>query len=500
MVSVIRFLNNHLVSQQKPFSIFLVSFMLAACARSSGGGSIASDDALSCFPDKATLSETSSLQDEVQEAFSTTPDINLDPHYNSFIVEFAEPDSNKGLEPSGNPVREYTVEGIFLSQIRERTYSMDLSQVVAREEAVEKLAQRRKIKFIEPDYPIHRTDDFEQSEPTESESESDLIQWDEASRISEQWALTNIQSSQAWTITRGSEELVVAVVDSGIDYTHKDLKNNIWSNPKETVNGKDDDGNGYVDDIRGWNYVNNNNSPKTTSKSNHGTHVAGIIGAAGSVVGLSQKVSLMPLRFINEAGTGITSHAIRAIDYATQKKVFAINNSWGSSNKSRALQDALTRAERAGILVVVASGNGENGKGYNISSRPYYPASYMHTNIIRVAATKTNNLLTAFSNYSRSLVDVAAPGSSILSTVTGNKYMKMSGTSMATPLVTGLAVLVKAANQNLTAVQIRGIINTSVDVIPGLKRLIRTGGRINARKAVQMAAQVDSDFTPPTCP
>lgn len=491
----LRFLNNKTVFQQTRMCSVLLSLTLAACAPSSGGGGSNSTlvGGLTCPVKIQSLAQNDvNSASNVEE--SSAPNINLDPQYENYIVEFddEETEANVVLEPSGNPVHEYDVEGVKISKINGKTYSLNLRNTsgASAEEAIARLSKRRRIKFVEPDYPVSLDEDIQ----TEELENDDMV--GQAS-LQTQWALQTIQADKAWQITRGAEDIVVAVVDSGIDYTHKDLKNNIWTNPREVLNGKDDDGNGYVDDIRGWNYVANNNDPKTTSQSNHGTHVAGIIGAAGQVLGGAQKVKLMPLRFISESGSGSTSAAIRAIDYAVSKGVFAINNSWGSSKRSQALQDAINRAERAGVLFLAAAGNGRNGVGYDIGQEGYYPGGYANSNIITVAASRTNDSLTAFSNFSSSIVEVAAPGSSILSTVTGDKYMKMSGTSMATPLVTGLAVLVKAANRRLNASQIRAVISSTVDAVDSLKGKVSSGGRVNARKAVQMAAQVTSDFTCP---
>lgn len=448
-----------------------------ACAPSSGGGT-ATGESLAC---------TRNLETSTLNVASIEPKITIDQNINSYIVEFEE---NDGLEPSGNPIHEYEVSGILLKGIHQNTYSVELiGNKTEKHELIQRLEKHRSIKFIEPDYPIYQI-------PNELEEDLDVAV---ALPGASQWAHQNVQSTYAWKLTTGSDRLVVAVVDSGIDYTHIDLKNNIWSNPEEIPNnGIDDDRNGYVDDIRGWNYVKGNNNPITTSSSNHGTHVAGIIGASGAgsrgIYGQAPHVKLMPLKFIGDEGTGTSSQAIRAIDYAVNKKVFAINNSWGSSGKSQALEAAIKRAEKAGILFIVSAGNGSNGLGYDISKTNYYPAGYTASNIIRVAATKSDNSLTKFSNFSQTMVDVAAPGYSILSTVTGNKYMKMSGTSMAAPLVTGLAVLVKAANPALGFSQIKAIISSTVDPIASLKSKILSGGRVNARKAVAMAANVSADF------
>ena len=396
--------------------------------------------------------------------------LNLNSLYSDYIVSFQKVHS---LQPSGQPLREYNVKSIQLKKLNDKTFTfkMPISEI---EQTLQKLSEIGEIEFLEPDFEVQatqvKTSSFNQA----------------------QWAHHLIQSEQAWAKSNGAHHLVVAVVDSGIDYQHIDLKNIIWKNSLEIMNGLDDDRNGYVDDIRGWNFVEKNNDPKTNVNSNHGTHVAGIIGSQGntssSVKGETQHVRLLPLRFISETGTGSTSNAIRAIDYAIQKKVFAINNSWGSFNRSEALSQAISRAEKAGILFLAAAGN----DGINLSQMPFYPASFPHSNLISVAATQANDQLTSFSNYSRELVDVAAPGSQILSTVTGNRYMKMSGTSMATPFVAGLAVLVKAANQNLNFLQIKSIIQSSVDQKAGLFNKVKSSGRINAKKAVDLALQYET--------
>lgn len=496
MQHISKILNEKTAKKQIGLLALLFLTQLTACAPSSGGGS-AAGEGLTCDSNQNIYQEPISgtqgyEQDVVSESASTEPKIKIDPNFDSYIVEFEEDSyETTSLQPSGNSVHEYQVSGLSLKNIRSNTFSLKLSgDEYFKKEMVQKLGNQRKIKFIEPDYPLHLI-------PQEASEEMEV-----AATVSTaaQWHHQTVQTSSAWQVTKGSQDIVVAVVDSGIDYNHTDLRNNMWKNPQEIANnGKDDDGNGHVDDVYGWNYVNNNGKPLTTSGSHHGTHVAGIIGATGTasrgVFGEAQKVKLMALKFIGDTGTGITSNAIKAIDYAISKKVFAINNSWGSTNRSQALEAAIKRAERAGILFVVAAGNGDNGVGYDITRRGYYPAAFTQSNILRVAASKSDNTLTRFSNFGKSLVDVAAPGYNILSTITGNSYMKMSGTSMAAPIVTGLAVLIKAANPNLSFSQIKGIIKSSVDPITSLKTKISSGGRVNARKAVSMAANISSDLS-----
>lgn len=409
--------------------------------------------------------------------------------FKNFIVKFksAASDRNEStetLQPSGRAVREFNVKGVTFKTLSKNTHTFTLDMVEEdRKKYIDDLKTDQSVDYVEPDYPIQLIDTAGEDEISAETNDP---------YFSKQWMHRNIQSEKAWTVTTGSKNIVVAVLDSGIDYTHKDLKNNMWINPQEKVNGKDDDNNGYVDDIYGWNFVSNNANPKTTSSSNHGSHVAGIIGATGSnntgIVGIAPNVRMMALRFIGDSGTGSTSGAIRGIDYAVSKRVFAINNSWGSKGTSKSLGDAILRAEKAGVLFLVAAGNGSNSVGFNIDRTPWYPAAYSNSNVLSVAATRTDDSLTAFSNFGINKVDVAAPGSQILSTVSNQAYQNMSGTSMATPLVTGLAVLVKAANPKLTYKEVIKIIRGSVDRKASLANKVASGGRVNAYKAVTLAA------------
>lgn len=222
----------------------------------------------------------------------------------------------------------------------------------------------------------------------------------------------DIDADRAWNLETGSADVVVAVVDSGVDVTHPDLAANIWTHPDETSNGVDDDGNGYIDDIHGWDFVENDNQP--IDSHGHGTHVAGIIGAVGNngigSTGVCWRVSIMPLRFITAADYGTTADAIQAIEYADDNGADVINLSWGGSDYSQALKDAIDAAD---VLVVCAVGN----EGGNLDDAPLYPASYDSANILSVAASDADDHPAWFTNYSDSLADVAAPGTTIYSTV-----------------------------------------------------------------------------------
>jgi thermitase len=313
----------------------------------------------------------------------------------------------------------------------------------------------------------------------------------------DQWALANngqnggkegadISALRAWEKTTGSDDVVVAVLDSGVDYTHPDLKENIWIRPAKIAAYKDRDL-GDIDDVRGYNAIENDNDPM--DENGHGTHCAGIIGAEGGnnegIAGVNWKVQIMPLKFMDANGSGTTKDAIEAINYVIDRKQHGVNvriisASWGSTQKSQALEDIIREAYKAGILFVAASGN----SSVDTDQSPHYPSSYNVGNIISVAATDANDQLTSFSNYGARTVHIAAPGKDILSTWLENGFREASGTSMATPVVAGVAALVLAKDPHMTVDQLRKHLLNSVDKLPSLKGKVLTGGRINAAKAV----------------
>ncbi len=258
----------------------------------------------------------------------------------------------------------------------------------------------------------------------------------------------DIDASRAWSLTTGSSSVVVAVIDTGIDYTHPDLAANMFHNTADCdANGIDDDGNGFVDDCHGIDVVHNDSNPMDDNS--HGTHVAGTIGAAGSngigVVGVNWNVRLMPCKFLDAQGSGTTAGAIACLNYVAMMKdrgvdIVATNHSWGGVDFSQALYDAIDSHRKRGILFVAAAGNSATDN----NTAPFYPAGYYLPNVIAVAATTRTDALASFSNFGRQTVHVGAPGSEILSTTPANTYSTFSGTSMAAPHVTGLAALLKA--------------------------------------------------------
>lgn len=257
---------------------------------------------------------------------------------------------------------------------------------------------------------------------------------------------------EAWNLTEGSRDVIVAVVDSGVDYTHPDLRNNIWVNSSEQngLPGVDDDHNGFVDDVYGWDFA--NNRPNAMDDHGHGTHCAGIIGAEKNgigTVGVSPKVRIMPLKFLNAQGSGDTLAAIGAIRYAVAMGARVISNSWGGGGYSVLLDQAIQDAVGRGVVFVAAAGNSAADNDF----RPNYPASY--PNVIAVASTDEQDGLSSFSNYGTRSVLVAAPGSRILSSIPGLRWAESSGTSMATPQVAGAIALGLSLRPSAGVAQIR---------------------------------------------
>lgn len=303
---------------------------------------------------------------------------------------------------------------------------------------------------------------------------------------------SDIHASSAWKATTGSPGVTVAVIDTGVDYSHPDLAPVIWANPAETVNGIDDDKNGYIDDTRGWNFVSKNNNPMDDH--GHGTHCAGTIGAVGNngigVAGVTWKCRIMPLKFLNSQGNGYTSDAISAILYANKMGVPIISNSWGGF-QSQSLRDAI---EASSAVVICAAGN----SGANSDTNPVYPAAYPSNTIISVAATDYNDKLASFSNYGTTSVDLAAPGVRIYSTAPGAGYKYMNGTSMATPFVSGVAALIKSQNPSLTNSQIKSRILDYSDTLPSLTGKIANGRRLNAARALGVSESTPTPTPSPT--
>ncbi len=348
-------------------------------------------------------------------------------------------------------------------------------------ECIEFLKKQSNIKDAEPDYIYHA--DLLPND-TDFDRLYGLHNIGQTGGVSD----ADIDASDAWDINSDCSKVVVAVIDTGVDYNHPDLSTNMWRNPGEIPgNLKDDDGNGYIDDIYGIDTVNKDSDPMDDR--NHGTHVAGIIGAVGNnstgVTGVCWNAQIMALKFLDRNGFGNGSDAIECINYMIDMKkthninVKVCNNSWSSSNYSSALRSAIFFAKEADILFVASAGN--NGKDNDVL--PVYPANYDVKNVVSVASTDHNDNLASDSNYGATTVDIAAPGVNIYSTTRDNTYNFLSGTSMAAPHVSGTAALLWSKDEKLTFNIIRNKILLLVDPLPALTGKVYTHGRLNLGKS-----------------
>ncbi len=294
----------------------------------------------------------------------------------------------------------------------------------------------------------------------------------------------DIGAQTAWDLETGREDLLVAVIDTGIDYNHNDLKNNIWFNLAE-FNGKpgvDDDNNGFVDDIHGYDFSNRDGDP--FDDQGHGTHCAGTIGAKGNdgagIVGVAWNVKLMGVKFLGADGSGSLDGAVEAIKYATQMGAKIMSNSWGGGGYSEILKEVIKKAGDQGIVFTAAAGN----HSANNDNSPSYPASYNLPNVISVAAVDNRGELAGFSCYGRKTVHVAAPGVNVYSSTPNNGYASWSGTSMATPHVTGVAALLLSQEPHLTPVEVRTRLVKTSKPMASLKGKTASNGLVNAYLAL----------------
>lgn len=363
------------------------------------------------------------------------------------------------------------------------------------------------VDYAEPNYLVRKAETL----PTDT-------------RFGEQWGLRNtgqtvsgvagvagadIGVTRAWDLHRGDGSVIVATVDTGVDYNHPDLAANIWTNPNEVAgNSIDDDGNGKVDDVHGWNFARNSNDPMDDDIDGHGTHVAGIIGAVGNnglgVSGVNWSVRIMPLKFLDADGYGDIADAVAAMYYAIDHGARIINASYTSPQRcildtpSTAEREAIAAAGRAGVLVVAAAGNFrcDNEK------TPFYPASHALNNIVSVAATDAFDNLASFSNAGANSVLLAAPGVNIFSTVrqglvVNNRpvdYNTISGTSMATPMVSGVLALLASYRPGLSAGELRETVLKSVDAKTSLADKTLSQGRLNADAALRLDLPSQTPF------
>jgi hypothetical protein len=381
-------------------------------------------------------------------------------------------------------------EGELLVRFRAGVSSRDKDTIIAThgarkksdlrgESDVEKLEVGRDPRTVALEFLLNPAVEF--AEPNFLIAKDDLTPNDV--QFKDQWALRNtgqngaqfgadVNASAAWATTTGSPSTVVAVIDSGIDFTHADLMHNEWLNPAPSANG----------DVQGWDFV--ANSGEIKDEQGHGTAIAGILAAEGNnsvgITGVMWRASLMSLRVLDNTGTGDVANAIEAIDYAVAHGAQVLNLSWGTSAESLALRDALDRATRRNVVVVCSAGN----NGRDLADSPYYPASFSLQNLISVAASDDFDRLASWSNYSGSSVTVAAPGTSILTTKMGGGYWNVSGTSASAPIVSGIAGLLKTFRPAASARAIAKAISDGVRKTASVSGKVASDGVANAEGAV----------------
>lgn len=389
--------------------------------------------------------------------------------------------------------RENLVQAAYLERLK--IYHLVGSAGQAQADVLRRLNEDPLVQYAEPNYPV-------QSETIPNDP-----------RFSELWAFRNtgqlsgtigvdMDVDEVWNSLTGSSSMIVAVLDTGVDYRHEDLAQNMWHNTREVPgNGIDDDHNGLVDDYYGYNFFNHTSDPMDNYF--HGTHVAGTIGAVGNngigITGINWHVKIMALKVLDSTGNGSLSDVVSGINYAVANGAKVINSSWAfpagltglpndpNLEPSQILRDAIEAADQAGVIFVAAAGN----HSVNSDLQPRYPASYSLGNIISVAATDKNDTLALFSNYGATSIDLGAPGVSILSTYPSDPtrpYVYASGTSMAAPHVAGAAALIWSSNPSLSHRQVIDMVLQGVEADPYLQGKTVTGGRLNIARSLSLGA------------
>jgi len=381
---------------------------------------------------------------------------------------------------------------------RHNIYQFQLKPGVSVEQAINDLHFDDDVEYAEPNYILRKQSTGIEGGPkslAEIAAENESLQID--SFASDSFAQTNadIRAEEAWGILAlNPDKPIVAVIDSGVDYNHYVFQESgaLWSNTGEIPNNSiDDDGNGFVDDVYGWNFVNNSNDPMDDD--NHGTHVAGI------VLGMTQdilrnpgdvspaKIQIMPLKFLDHNGSGTTASAIEAINYAIDNGASVLNNSWGGGHYSQALYDVIVQSHNKGLAFIAAAGNAAN----NNDTSPTYPASYKISNVVSVAATSSQDNLASFSNFGSQSVHVASPGISIISTLPNDSFGYSSGTSMAAPFAAGLSALLVREKNQINGHQVKGVLFEYSLGVQDLLGKVASQSRIDAFEAVNFVQNTD---------
>ncbi len=355
-------------------------------------------------------------------------------------------------------------------------------------EMMSELLSDPNVEYVEPNYILSKTE----VEGSQAYTKTEVLGFASGFGLT----AADIMGEEGWDEVDQANLPVVAIIDTGVELSHDAIVDALWENPGEIANnGIDDDGNGFVDDVNGWNFVSNNNYPNDCD--GHGTHVAGIVRGTTQYLFAdpldTPVIKIMPLKFLDCNGLGTTADAIKAIYYAVQNGAKVLNNSWGGGNYSQALHEAIAYSYNAKTLFVAASGNYST----NVDSSPLYPASYPVPNVISVGASTDNDYLASFSNYGSGSVHIAAPGVWVLSAYLNNEYSQMSGTSMATPLVAGVAAMMVNEQPNMTGYQLRNIILQSADVEGDLNNKIQGNRRLNSMSSVATAKAATVDPSQP---
>jgi subtilisin family serine protease len=367
------------------------------------------------------------------------------------------------------------------------------------ESAVQELRADPSVEYAEPNYYFRKSVEETGLHDTYS---AEMVQQGQVGGQSYGATGANIGVQSVWSSSSGIpvNKPIVAVIDTGLDTNHYVFQNTqaVWTNPGEIAgNGVDDDGNGYVDDIRGWNFV--DNSPTMYDDDGHGTHVAGVILSIDQDIYASSaslheaRIRIMPLKFLNGSGVGTTSNAIRAIYYAVNNGASVLNNSWGGGSYSAALHEAVTYTYSKAAVFVAAAGN----SAANNNATPMYPANYDVPNVVSILATTDYDYKASFSNYGSNTVHLGSPGVYILSTVPNNAFASMSGTSMASPFVAGTAIQMKVESPSMLGYQVKSILLSRFDSITQLAGKVTTSGRLNSQNSVNYAKTASVDGSQP---
>jgi|GEM_PF-3684240 len=417
----------------------------------------------------SNLKNASSQNNQVNENNEEQylPGVDYEP--GEIIIKFGEEGTNQAKNNILNSLKAEKIES---------SADQDLTKLTLKtpdvEEVVKELEKNPLVEIVEPNFYIE-----------EAGLPNDPQIFDSTNKL--RWNYDKIDAPEAWDIETGSSNQIrVAVLDTGVDYNHQDLVDNIWTNPGEIANDKiDNDGNGYIDDIHGYDFADNDANPMASG--NHGTKVAGIIGATGNnsvgISGIAWDVEIIPLKIFGSK-TGTAWAAANAIKYAIDQDVHITNNSWITSGFSQTLYDAVEEAASAGQLLIAGAGN----YGENSDLKPQYPASFDLDNVISVAASDKSDALLSGSNYGPTSVDLAAPGTAWTTDV-NNGYGFLGATSAATAHVSGAAALIWANDPSLTAAQVKERLLLTVDKSPALEGKVVSGGRLNVHKALQGLAK-----------